>query len=179
MDGIETINNPGVFFNASQAATEESAIQAKKQHKDLKSRRALFTSTFERTKAEYKLAQAGLPTEIAGMELEEAVVYLKDAADIAADRLKESTLPENFADYRKKVAQFMRFIVQNNYELKKRRRPGLNRKGRPFDPQVQITVINKKLDDMAKWLISSHKDTLQMLAKVNEIQGLLVDLMAA
>jgi uncharacterized protein YaaR (DUF327 family) len=39
-------------------------------------------------------------------------------------------------------------------------------------------VINQKLDEMAQWLLHSHADTLQMLAKIEEVNGLLVDLMA-
>ena len=39
-------------------------------------------------------------------------------------------------------------------------------------------MINAKLDEMAQWLLHTHSDTLQMLAKIDEINGLLVDLMA-
>ena len=98
---------------------------------------------------------------------------------MAADRLKEKQTPEEFADYRKKVSQFLRYLAKNNFEVKKRERRGFTRKGKPLDPQFKIVVINQKLDEMAKWLLSSHKEAFAMLARVNEISGLLVDLMAS
>ena len=70
------------------------------------------------------------------------------------------------------------FYAQTNYTVKKRERSGRNRLGRAMAPQTQITVINQKLDEMAQWLLHSHTDTLQMLARLDEIKGLLVDLLA-
>ena len=86
---------------------------------------------------------------------------------------------EEFADYRKKVSQFLRYLAKNNFEVKKRERRGFTRKGKPLDPQFKIVVINQKLDEMANWLLSSHREAFAMLARVNEISGLLVDLMAS
>ena len=60
----------------------------------------------------------GLPIEIASMTEEEAVIFLKDAADIAADKLRKSQMPDVYADYRLKVSQFLRYIVKNNFEIK-------------------------------------------------------------
>ena len=132
----------------------------------------------ERTQEEYKLKQEGLPPEIAGMAPEQAAVFLKDAADIAAEKLKSSQLPENFADYRKKVSQFLKYIVKTNYTVYQQKHTGSTRKGRKFEPHTQIQMVNKKLEELAQWMIHEHSDTLQMLAKLDEINGLLVDLMA-
>lgn len=169
-----------LYFNAAQLAGQ-SAVKSNKSsdsQKTVKASKKKFASALEQSRAEYELVQDGFPAEIAAMEIEEAVVFLKDEADMAGDKLRESQLPENFAEYRKKVSRFLRYLAKNNYEVKKRQRPGFTKKGKPLNPQTQVFVINQKLDDLAKWMLSSHRDTLHMLAKIDEIQGMLVDLMA-
>ena len=175
MEGVDALNS-GLYFNAAQAAANEAAKQAQQKKKAEKTKKSAFSSAFEKAQAEHQLISEGLPAEIAGMSPEEAVVYLKDAADIVAEKLKASQMPENFADYRKKVSQFMKYIVKNNFEVIHHSRAP--KRGRKMAPQTQIVVINQKLDEMAQWLLHSHTDTLQMLAKIEEVSGLLVDLMA-
>lgn len=180
MEGIDALNS-GLYFSAAQAAAAESAAQAKKQEKAAKAaktKKSVFASALEKSQAEHQLKLEGMPPEIAGMSVEEAVVFLKDAADIAADKLKASPLSENFADYRKKVSQFMRYVVKHAYGTEQYARSGKNKMGRKLAPNTLVVVVDKKLDEIAQWLMHSHSDTLQMLAKVEEINGLLVDLMA-
>lgn len=180
MEGIDPLNQ-GLFFAASQAASAQNSFQAnqsKRKEKASAARRSAFSSALDKAQEEKTLLEEGLPLEIAGMSEEEAVIFLKDAADIAGDKLRSEMSPQNFADYRQKVSQFMRYIVKNNFSVSTHKRRGLNRKGKPFAPQMQIKIINQKLDEMAEWLLSSHRDNLKLLAKVDEINGMLVDLMA-
>lgn len=171
----------GLYFSAAQAAASEAAKRSKQKEeaeKAARTKKNVFSSAIERTQAEFRLKQEGLPPQIAGMSTEEAVVFLKDAADLAAEKLKACQLPENFTDYRQKVSQFMKYIVKNNYTVKQQKHTGLNSRGCKFEPYTQVKMINAKLDEMAQWLLHTHSDTLQMLAKIDEINGLLVDLMA-
>ncbi len=178
---IEALNQgtQGLYFNAAQAASMDAAAKLKKEQKASKVKKSAFASALERTQAEHQLKAEGLPPEIAGMDSEEAIVFLKDRADVAAEKLKNCQMPEYFADYREKVSQFMRYIVKTNYNVETEKRPGRNRRNRPLPAHTKIILVNKKLDEMAQWLLHSHKDTLEMLAKIDEIRGLLVDLMAA
>ena len=168
----------GVYFSAAQAAANMAAFSSQKKEKTNTVKGKTFASAMERAREESQLVQEGLPVEIAGMDVEEAAVFLKDAADIAADRLKESQLPEVFADYKKKVSQFLKFVVKNNFDVVKKNRIRTARTLKKPNPHTQVQFINEKLDEMAKWLLSSHKDTFKMLQKIEEIQGLIVDLMA-
>ncbi len=177
MEGIDALNQ-GLYFSATQAVASKAAKEAKSSQKTSKTKKGVFASAMEKLQVENQLLEEGLPIELAGMEPEEAVVFLKDAADLAAEELKNNQMPEQFADYRKKVSQFMRYIVKTNYTIKRRERTGRNRLGKPIPPQTQIIMVNQKLDEIAQWLLHSHSDTLQMLAKLDEIKGLLVDLMA-
>lgn len=168
----------GLYFSAVQGMVAQQASQASKEEKAEKTKRKSFASVLERTQKELEVQKEGFPKEIASMSIEEAVSFLKDEADMASDVLREHQTPETFADYRKKVSAFMRFLEKNNFSIKKKVHRGVNSRNKPFDPYVIIHTVNKDLDELAKWLLSSHRDTLHMLAKVNEIQGLLVDLIA-
>jgi Uncharacterized protein conserved in bacteria len=177
MAGVDPVSQ-GLFFAASQSVTAQAAANTKQKEKTSSTKRGSFANAIKKSEEEKVLQDEGLPPEIAGMDLDDAVVFLKDAADIAADKLKSDMSPVNFATYRKSITQFMKYVVKNAYEIEKRKRPGLNRKGKPFDPQTQVILVNTKLNEMADWLIHDHHDTLKMLAKVEEIKGMLVDLIA-
>lgn len=181
MDGIDGLGQ-NLYFNAQNTLASQNAANAKKQEKSSAVRKSRFASALEKSQAEYDLKLEGFPVEIAGMEIEEAVIYLKDAADIAADELKKHQLPENFADYRQKLSQLMRYIVKHNYTVEKYSRYGRLRENKKKSKQTQVVVINEKLDNLARVLIygndSPHRETISMLTRIEEISGLIIDLMA-
>ncbi len=171
-----------IFLQAAQIAAGQQAQKAQKDEelkKPDKTKRKLFANAFEKSQKEMQVMRDGFPKEIAGLDVEEAAVYLKDQADMAADVLKEKQTPESFSEYRKKVSQFLKYVQKNNFEVKKRMRRGVSRRGKAIDPQYQIVIVNKKLEEMALWLLSSHRTALDMLARVDEIKGMLVDIMAS
>lgn len=174
-----------LYFQAAQAQASQQAAKSKKQEETKKTseKKGLFATLFEKSQAEVAVTQDGFPIEIASMEIEEAAVYLRDMADSSADVLKEHQTPETFADYRKKVSQFLKYVTKNNFELSKKRRIKKKPNGMPYEPLTQINVINEKLDEMARWLINPkndiHRKTLYMLSRIDEIKGLLVDLIAS
>lgn len=165
----------------SMAAAGTQAAKAQKEDAARRARgeKGSFMGAIERAREEISLQQGGFPKEIAGLDTEEAAVYLKDRADMAADVLKEHQTPKEFEEYRKCVSQFLRYIVKNNFAVHRRDRRGYTKRGRELTPQYKITIINEKLDEMAKWILSSHKDTLGLLARVEEIRGLIIDIMAS
>ena len=173
-----------LYFSASALASKESQKNQDKS-KIEKSRKTSFSSMLDKSREMEELAGAGLPVEIAGLSVEEAVVYLKDAVDAAADKLNDNLSSENFAEFRKSVSQFLRYVQKNNYEVTKIKRFGKRRvKGvffeetAPRDPYFQVHVIDTKLDELASMLLQSHADKLAFLSKVDEIKGLLVDFLA-
>lgn len=172
------IDSTGLFFSAANSAALANS-KLSKEEKSSKIKKKSFASALEKSTYQNQLIQEGFPIEIAEMETEEAAVYLRDEAEKAADALRQSQMPDKFADFRKKVSQFMRYIEKNNFEVKIKKRNGFNSKGQPLPPRVQIKIINQNLDEMASYFISSQKDTFKMLAKLNEITGLLVDLLAS
>lgn len=181
--GIESVNiqnTQSLYFAAAQSASQQAAKQAKKSQKSPFLSRLSFSETLQKSKEEAQLSAEGLPIEIAGMDIESAIVYLKDEADMASDKLKESQIPENIENYRKKIGQFLKFVERNNFEVIEIRRFGRNRRtGQRATPFHQIQVINQKLNNLASDMLFNHSKNLNLLARLEEINGLIVDLIAA
>ena len=112
------------------------------------------------------------------MTEDEAIVFLKDEMDIAGDELKQHQSLESMEKYRKKVSQFMKYIVKINYNFITTREQKKLRSGRIIKPMHQIQIIDQRLNQLASEMLILHGANLKLLAKVEEIQGMIIDLMA-
>lgn len=161
-------------IGAAGAAATNSGNRSQKTEKT-GTRKSRFASMVEQRVAENQMISAGLPAEIAGMEFEDALVYLKDKADLASDVAKEDFSLESFKAYRKAVGDLIRFIVHTNYEVKMniRRRPSKRFKTEKF---YLINIVDEKIDKLASDILANHLETMQILVRIDEINGILVDL---
>ena len=135
--------NPSLYVsNVSTTAANLNGQKEKTEKSKIKKSR--FASLVEQHAEETRLVSAGLPKEIAGMEFEDALVYLKDKADIASDLVKTEFSLESFSNYRKAVSNLMKFIVHTNYEVKMniRRRPSRRFKTEKF---YLIDIVDKNI----------------------------------
>ena len=157
------------------AANVSGLNKKNEKTENTKAKKSVFSSIMDQKKAETDMLSSGLPVEIASMDFEEAFVYLKDQADIASDVLKADFSLEAFSAYRKSIGNLMKFIVHSNYEVEvnKRRRPNRRFKTEKF---YLIQVIDEKLDRLASDIISTHLESLEMLSRIDEINGILIDL---
>lgn len=176
--------NSSLYFSAASAASQKAQKEQSKL-KSEKAKKSSFENIMKKEEEIFELANSGLPVEIAGLSIEDAVNYLKDAVDTAADELSESANEKNVAAFRKSVGQFIKYIEKNNYEIKSRKRLGVSHRKsvyfeekRPVDPLFQVRVIDKKLDELAMMVLQNHADKLNLLSKIEEIKGLLVDFLA-
>jgi len=119
---------------------------------------------------------------------EETLNYLMDEVRSAGDDLRKRPLPEEIIRYKQAVRNFMHYVVENCYSLDhetgipKKFRGGYN--GPRDTPEAhnritytKIQVIDKKLEDMAAMLLSSQMPQLEIAARLEEIKGLLIDLL--
>ena len=83
---------------------------------------------------------------------------------------------EAFKSYRKAVGDLIRFIVHTNYEVKMniRRRPSKRFKTEKF---YLINIVDEKIDKLAADILANHLETMQILVRIDEINGILVDLL--
>ena len=77
-------------------------------------------------------------------------------------------------DYRRMITEFINEVVTNSHEFS--RENFLDRRGRHRVYGI-VRMINKDLDELAQELLKTEKDHLAILEKVNEIQGLLLDIL--
>ena len=119
---------------------------------------------------------------------EEAVVYLMDDVRSTGDALKSRPLPEEIMRYKQAVRNFINYVVQNSYKLEhddgilNKLKPQF--KGRRNTPDAEnrtgytkIQVIDKKLEDLAAMLLSGQKKQMEIVSRLEEIRGLLIDLL--
>jgi len=119
---------------------------------------------------------------------EDTVNYLMDEVRNAGDVLQSRPFAEEITRYKQSVRNFMNYIVKNAYALEHEDgipnflKPGF--KGQRGTPEsrdgkryTKIQVIDKKLEDLAAILLSSQAQKMEMVSRLEEIRGLLVDLL--
>ncbi len=176
MAGVDALGQ-SLYFQAT--AAQQQQISAQKKNETEKAKKTSFKTIFKKAQEETELVSEGLPVEIAGMSQEEAVIFLKDNVDMAGEVLKHSQTPETFGKYKKAIGQFLRYLEKNNFEVVKIQRRGFNRRTKKkLDPRVQVKIINMKLDQLASDMLFNHRDNLALLSRLEELNGLLIDIIA-
>ena len=103
---------------------------------------------------------------------EEALTELMDAVHSAGSDLIDRPFTDEILRYKKAVRNFIHYIVKNTYEVEKTE---VRRRGKTI-VNVQIQVIDGKLEEFAAAILSGQTRQLDRVAKLDEIKGLLVDL---
>jgi len=119
---------------------------------------------------------------------EETVNLLMDEVRSTGDVLKDRPLPEEIMRYKQAVRNFINYVVQNSYSLETEEglpnflKPSF--KGRRGTPEAmkgkeytKIQVVDKKLEDLAGLLLSSQMRQMELVSRLEEIRGLLIDLL--
>jgi len=119
---------------------------------------------------------------------EETVNLLMDEVRSAGDDLRNRPFPDEILRYKQAVRNFMHFIVENAYSksveagIPNFLRPGF--KGRRGTDEsmkqkahVKIQVVDTKLEELAKRLLTSQMPQMEIASRLEEIKGLLIDLM--
>ena len=177
MNTVDPLNQ-SLYFTAVSSAAGEAAREAKKKEKSGAQQKAgIFSAMLKKNEIANELASVGLPAEIAGMSAEDAVVFLKDRVTTAGDKLVDSMSEDAFAEYRRAVSALMKYVVKYSFELEEFRMP--NRRTKKEKVVVQLRIVDEKLNDLASEILANQIDKLLILKRVEEIQGLLVDVLAS
>jgi uncharacterized protein YaaR (DUF327 family) len=120
---------------------------------------------------------------------EETLNKLMDEVRNAGDILRSRPFADEIIRYKQAVRKFMHYVVENCYSvdhdlgIPKFLKPGYKGpRGNPDAmkeriPYTKIQVIDKKLEELAAALLSSQMPQLQLASRLEEIKGLLVDLL--
>ena len=153
-----------------------AAAQKSEKKKPLRFERVLA----EQEEAEEAVSSLSLPPEIASLPESDILSTLLDNVSESGDALKDRPTLDNIMRYKEAVRNFMKFVVSRAF--KRETSEGIKiRRGLDVIPQqkkyTQVHVIDEKLERLAAGILSSQKDKLAILAAVEEINGLLVDML--
>lgn len=98
---------------------------------------------------------------------------LFDDIDKQGKSLGNSLNLKDLKKYKDLIQKFLDYAVNKMYHLKEQ--PGWDRKGR-YKIYTVIESVNKELEKLTAMLLSEQQDKISILAKVDDIRGLLVDI---
>jgi uncharacterized protein YaaR (DUF327 family) len=165
-DGASPLFNPAAYGESTAEARRTKPGQADKTGKNTKggeAKKKNFAAFFE------KLV---LPRELPLSE--DSLHELLDGVHSAGDALTKRPFPPEIKAYKDAVRNFVHYVVENGFDTEEQI-SGINILKRKRYTQVQ--VIDKKLEELAAGILRGQVNQLEILAKQEEIKGLLVDLM--
>jgi uncharacterized protein YaaR (DUF327 family) len=192
MDKVDFSNNPAALLNSSiyggtnSGGVKGEAKRAGKKTGLRESRTVKFLEVLEQSAADSPEA-LGFFKDTAPSE--EAVQELLDTVRSIGDDLRQRPVREEILKYKKAVRDFLHYVVENGYAVKEQegipnaQKPGY--KGSLWDPAAKratafhiVRVVDRKLDKLAAEILNGQVSQLELLAKLEEITGLLVDLVS-
>jgi uncharacterized protein YaaR (DUF327 family) len=138
------------------------------------------------------ISEAELPaTAFAGIPSEDALAGLLDSVHDAGDALSKRPFPDEIRRYRLTIRNFMRYILDNAYGVVEENgipnylKQGFNGGRYKHDPELRkaknrystVSIIDRKLDRLAADIMTGQVKQLNLLKSIEEINGLLVDLL--
>lgn len=108
-------------------------------------------------------------TDLVHQELEN----LFNEIDKQGKVLGESQTIRDLKKYKDLIQRFLDYAVNKMYSLKEH--TGWDRRGR-HKIYTMIETVNKGLESLTEQLLSGQQDKIAILAKVDEIRGLLLDI---
>jgi hypothetical protein len=157
MDGIDALSGKLDYFK-----------KRKKKIKNKKDKKITFVSILN-SEIETTENVSGV-SEIYDIEDIESVL---DKVFETGEKLKQNQSLENIKNYKKIVKQFLEYIIKNTFKVEEKT-SGVNiLKRKKF---TLVKIIDKKLESLATDVLSRQKKQFDILQKIDEINGLIVDL---
>jgi uncharacterized protein YaaR (DUF327 family) len=119
----------------------------------------------------------------------ETLNRLLEEVQNSGDILRDRPFPQEILAYKKAVRDFMRYVVDNGYCVEKQEslpkylKPNFTGvRGSPeslerFSHYI-VQVVDQRLDELAATILSRQLSQLELLSRLEEIRGLLVDLVS-
>lgn len=114
-----------------------------------------------------------LASHIEEKELQARLTALMEDITMQGKRLGKRRDVRDMKRYRGLIKEFLNEVVSRSHSFS--RENFLDRKGRHRVYGI-IRLIDENLDELAQELMKDEKDNLQILGKIGEIEGLLLDI---
>ena len=114
-----------------------------------------------------------LVSHIEEQELQARLTSLMEEITMQGDRLAKHRDIKDMRKYRGLVKDFLNEIVNRSHSFS--RENFLDKRGRHRVYGI-VRLVDAKLDELAQELVKDEKDNLNILSKIGEIRGLLLDI---
>lgn len=114
-----------------------------------------------------------LASHISENDLQEKLTTLMTEITAQGEKIGKKKDIRDMRKYRSLIKDFMNEIVNRSHEFS--RENFLDRKGRHRVYGI-IRLVDSTLDELAQELCKDEKDNMEVLAKIGEIRGLLLDI---
>jgi uncharacterized protein YaaR (DUF327 family) len=142
-----------------------------------------FSSVLEESQA----GELGPPEELPVSQ--ETLNRLLEDVRSTGDALRERPVPQEILAYKRAVRDFMRYVVDNGYQVERRQgipeylKPGFKGSRGSVGSQdrrwhYSIQVVDRRLEELAAMLLKGQLSQIELLSRLEEIRGLLVDLIS-
>ena len=175
-DGSVPIFNPAAYGEASAETRKTNTPALGKSLKNKKTAEAKnsFVSFFEK-------AVLGKVKDLPVSE--DSLHELLDEVHNTGDALSKRPFPPEIKAYKDAVRNFIHYVVENSYDTEEQTgKPKIRKQADGIEIQQQkkytlIKIIDSKLEGMAAAILRGQLNQLEILEKIDEIKGLLVDLL--
>jgi uncharacterized protein YaaR (DUF327 family) len=99
---------------------------------------------------------------------------IRKKIDEQGERLSDKADIKEYEKYRSLIRDFIDEIVSNGYTFSKEDSYASRGRHRYI---ATVEVVNKKLDELGKEVMQEQADKLEILSKIDDIRGLLLDMM--
>jgi len=100
---------------------------------------------------------------------------LKDKIDKQGENLSEMVDVREYDRYRRLIREFLDEVVSNGYAFSKE--DSYAARGGRHRYIATVKIVDEKLDELGKAVMSEQADKIEILGRVDEIRGLLLDLL--
>jgi uncharacterized protein YaaR (DUF327 family) len=163
---MERIDFPDGFFQVPQKSS------GKKETKRI--RRPHFFSFIQSEIEEQEESKQTTFLSMTPGEIQDSLEKYLDTVHEIGERLKNDPTLRSVQEYKKAVRDFLKLVVGLCYKVEEKTssKGVLDRK-----KYTQIQVIDEKLERLAAEVMRTQRDQLDILKRVDEIYGALVDLL--
>lgn len=183
-NSVDTSNYVSALNTASPLIAQYSQLQKNQTRKaeetKLKKPKTFLDAILENAGKDsddfdYEKKLEGLTPEERKIAVDDILARLQDDVYSSGANLAENVNMDTINKYKKAVKDFVRFAVNNSLEVKSTTSGGINLL-KQKKSYVIVKIIDEKIDNLTKELLSNQLEKLQILAKIDEIKGLLVNL---
>jgi uncharacterized protein YaaR (DUF327 family) len=168
MAKVDTPDLNFIFNPAAYSQVHTETKKAKDRGQVRESRKPAFAKFLENANVRETEVPETFPIS------EETLQTLLDDVHSSGDELKNRPFPDEIIRYKKAVRNFIYYVVENSYTLEEKT-SGVNLLRRKNFTLIQ--VVDKKLEQLAAGIMAGQTNQLELLARIDEIAGILVNLL--